>query len=252
MASYVIRHGRKSVASHKFSFHANFCRITQVTRGGRAQVVGRSLIAAKHHRSVGAGRKCIAAVRPWLWFWGPSLCQMTCEGRELACLSWCGRKPPLILGQFYTFCLLVCQSLPDNDVNASLRSDDKSLTTAHESKKSINFQLINRSQVGRGWCKPSITWSQVFILLIFSIILHYNLGQLTKGQLLFSSAIPTTTKKTGDERLCQLTCGCAKPLPEPILTSYELDFLEQTWIRTRQSVVEMLSTVSFAKCCLFL
>ena len=32
------------------------------------------------------------------------------------------------------FCLLVCQSLPDIDVNASLRSDDRSLlTTAHES-----------------------------------------------------------------------------------------------------------------------
>ena len=30
-----------------FTSHANFCQVTQVTRGGRAQVVGRSLIGRK-------------------------------------------------------------------------------------------------------------------------------------------------------------------------------------------------------------
>ena len=71
--------------------------------------------------------------------------RMACEGRELASLSWCGRKSLLSLGQLYTFCLLVCQSPPEIDVNASLRSDDKTFTTAHESKKSRIFQLVNRS-----------------------------------------------------------------------------------------------------------
>ena len=68
---------------------------------------------------------------------------MACEGRELASLSLCGGKSLLLLGQLCTFSLLVCQSLPEIDVNASLRSDDKSLTTAHESKESRFFQLVN-------------------------------------------------------------------------------------------------------------
>ena len=68
--------------------------------------------------------------------------RMACD---LASLSWCDLKSLLSLGQLYTFCLLVCQSLPNIDVNASLRSNDKSLTTAHESKKSRIFQLVNRS-----------------------------------------------------------------------------------------------------------
>ena len=38
--------GRKSLLKFILS-HANFCRVTQVTRGGRAQVVGRSLIGRK-------------------------------------------------------------------------------------------------------------------------------------------------------------------------------------------------------------
>ena len=75
--------------------------------------------------------------------------RMACEGRELASLSWCDRKSLLLLGQLDTFCLLVCHSLPNIDVNASLRSNDKNITTAHESKKSRNIQLVNRSQVGR-------------------------------------------------------------------------------------------------------
>ena len=74
--------------------------------------------------------------------------RMACEGPELASLSWCGRKSLLLLGQLYTFCLLICQSLPNIDVKASLRSDDKSLTTAQESKKSRFFLLVNWSYVG--------------------------------------------------------------------------------------------------------
>ena len=57
VASYVIRHGRKSVAS--LLSHANFCRVRQVTRGGRAQVVGRSLIGRKASQ---VGRRSVASV----------------------------------------------------------------------------------------------------------------------------------------------------------------------------------------------
>ena len=67
------------------------------------------------------------------------------KGRELASLSWCDRKALILLGQVYIFCLPICQSLPGFDVNVSLRSDNKSLMTAHESKKSRIFQLVNRS-----------------------------------------------------------------------------------------------------------
>ena len=38
--------------------------------------------------------------------------RMVCEGSELASLLWCGRKSLLLLGQLYTFCLLICQSPP--------------------------------------------------------------------------------------------------------------------------------------------
>ena len=75
--------------------------------------------------------------------------RMACEGRELASLLCVDRKSLLLLGQLYTFCFLVCQSLPNIDVNASLRSNDINLTTAHESKKARISQLVNRSQVGR-------------------------------------------------------------------------------------------------------
>ena len=47
--------------------------------------------------------------------------RMTCEGRELVSLSWCDRKSLVLLGQLYTLCFIVCQSLPNIDVNASLR-----------------------------------------------------------------------------------------------------------------------------------
>ena len=46
MASYVIWHGPKSVTFEIVS-HANFCWVTPVTRGGHAQVIGRSLISHK-------------------------------------------------------------------------------------------------------------------------------------------------------------------------------------------------------------
>ena len=51
----------------------------------------------------------------------------------------------LITWPIIHFLLLVCQSLLHIDVNAILRSDDKNLTTAHESKKSRILQLVNRS-----------------------------------------------------------------------------------------------------------
>ena len=97
--------------------------------GGRSQV---------YH----GDRAVIVILRPEFM---PIDIRMACEGRELASLSWCGRKSLLLLGQLYTFCFLVRQSLPQIDVNASLRSGGKSLTTAHESKKSRIFQLVNRS-----------------------------------------------------------------------------------------------------------
>ena len=75
----------------------------------------------------------------------PTDLRMACKGREIASLWWGGRKSLFLLGQLYTFCLLVCLSLSDIDVNASLRSDDKSLATAQESKKSRIIQLVNRS-----------------------------------------------------------------------------------------------------------
>ena len=71
--------------------------------------------------------------------------RMACEGRELASLSCCDCQSLLLLGQLHTFCLLVCQSLPNIDVNASLQSDDKSLATTHESQKFRIFQLVNRA-----------------------------------------------------------------------------------------------------------
>ena len=61
VASYVVRHGRKSVASHSWKFlsHANFCRVTQLTRDGRTQVVGWSLIG---HKASRVSRRSVASV----------------------------------------------------------------------------------------------------------------------------------------------------------------------------------------------
>ena len=50
--------------------------------------------------------------------------QMAYEGHKLVSLLWCDRKSLLLLGQSYTFCLLVCQSLPSINVNANLQSSD--------------------------------------------------------------------------------------------------------------------------------
>ena len=56
---------------------------------------------------------------------------MACEGRELLSLLWCGRKTPLLLGQLYIFVYSYVSRSPTS-MYGSLRSDDKSLTTAHE------------------------------------------------------------------------------------------------------------------------
>ena len=152
IASYVVRHeiGRKSLL--KFLSHANFCRVRQVTRGGRAQSLVGRLSVAKHHRSVRGRSQVYHSGRAVVVILGPEFMpidlRMACEGRELAGLSWCDRKSLLLLGQWYTFYSYVSRSL-NFDVNASLRSNDKSLTTAHESKKFIIFQLVNLSEVGR-------------------------------------------------------------------------------------------------------
>ena len=117
------RTGRRSVAdrSHGITGQSGVGRHSPVYHGGRVVVV---------------------VLGPEFM---PIDLRMACEGRELASLSWCDHKSLSLLGQLCTFCLLVCQSLPDFDINASLRSVDKSLTTAHESKKSRIFQLVNRS-----------------------------------------------------------------------------------------------------------
>ena len=61
VALYVSQHDCKSIASHSWNFlsHANFCRARQVTRGGRTQVVGRSLIGCK---ALQASRRSVATV----------------------------------------------------------------------------------------------------------------------------------------------------------------------------------------------
>ena len=64
VASFVIRHGRKSVTSYSWNFflsHGQFCRETQATRGGRAQIVGRSLIG--HETSQVSGRSATSVSR---------------------------------------------------------------------------------------------------------------------------------------------------------------------------------------------
>ena len=63
MASYVIRYDCKLVARHSWFFsHANFYRVTHVTQGSRAQVVGRSLIDRKASR---VSRSSFASVSWW-------------------------------------------------------------------------------------------------------------------------------------------------------------------------------------------
>ena len=99
--------------------------MTQVTRGGRAQVVGWSLIGRKASQvsrrssEVYHGGRAVVVVLGLEFI--PIELRTVCEGRELACLLLYGRKSflLLLLGQIYTFCLLVYQSLPEIDVNAS-------------------------------------------------------------------------------------------------------------------------------------
>ena len=102
--------------------------------------------------------------------------QMACEGCELASLLWCDRKSLLLLGQFYTFCLLVCQSLPHFDVNANLRSDEKSSTTAHESKKSRIFStrksLLSWSRFGINLALETSDFAGFTIIKTFRCIIN--------------------------------------------------------------------------------
>ena len=62
----LVCHSARSLIGHKsllkFLSHANFCRVTQVTRGGRAQVVGRSVIGRKASQ---VGRMSVASVSRW-------------------------------------------------------------------------------------------------------------------------------------------------------------------------------------------
>ena len=149
MASYVIRHNRKSVASHSWNFYLMQTFADQ-TGNSKRSLPGRWSVANRPQSVTGrrsvtslsrqSGRGCDSGDRDLRID-----LRMACECRELASLSLCDRKSLLLLGQLYTFCLLVCQSLSNIDVNASLGSNDKSLTTAHESKKSRYFQLVNRS-----------------------------------------------------------------------------------------------------------
>ena len=106
---------------------ANRSQASQVSRWSVASVSRRS------DHGCGSGARVYADRR------------MACKDHGFASLSWCGRKTHLLLGQLYTFCLLVCQLLPDIDINALLQSDDKSLTTAHKYKKSRIFLLVHRS-----------------------------------------------------------------------------------------------------------
>ena len=150
MASYVIRHGSKFVASHFWflSFHANFCRVAQVTRVGRAQVVGQSLI---RHKASRVSRRCITSVSRRSDRGCGSGIRVYADRRTNGLRGSRARTSVVVRSQvtlitlpiIFFFCLLVCQLLPDIDINATPRSDDKSLTTAHE--RSRIFQLVNRS-----------------------------------------------------------------------------------------------------------
>ena len=127
-------------------------------------ITGQSEVASVSRRS---GRGCDSGARVYA-----DRLTNGCEGRELASLPWCDRKSLLLLGQLYTFCLLVCQSLPNIDVNASLRSNDKSLTTAHVSKKSFSTR------------KSVLSWSRfgVDLPLLRRVIITEHVVAWTKLQ----------------------------------------------------------------------
>ena len=77
-ASYVIRHGRKSVASHSWNFYLmqTFARPGHTINSMRSGLGRRSV--ANWSQSIVSqsevGHTCIRAVGLWLCFWGPSLC----------------------------------------------------------------------------------------------------------------------------------------------------------------------------------
>ena len=156
VASYVVRHGRKSVASHSENVlsRSNFCQVTQLIPGGRAQVVGRPLIGRKASQ---VSRRSVASVSRRSGH-GLSSRARVYAGRltngvevvmrsQVTLITW-----PII----QIFCLLACQSLPEIYVKASLRSDEKSLMTAHVSKKFRIFNSLIGPKLVAIRCKPSI------------------------------------------------------------------------------------------------
>ena len=138
MASYVILHGCKSVAifiSCKLLLsHTGNSR--RLRPGHRSFFTNWSQNITSHSKVYHRSRAVVVVLWPEsmpidLW--------MACDGCKLTSLLWFDRKSLLLLGQLYTFCLLVCQSLPSIVVNTSLLSDDRILITAHKSKKSRIF-----------------------------------------------------------------------------------------------------------------
>ena len=139
----------RSLVTFEIFVSCKLCRVTQVIRGSHAQVVGRSLLGRKtshvSRRSVASesmqsGRGCGLGARVYAdrltnGVRGSRVRESVVMRSKVTVISW-----PTI-----HFLFTLCQSLPSIDANASLRPDDKSLTTAHESEKSRIFQIVNRS-----------------------------------------------------------------------------------------------------------
>ena len=121
--TYVTRHGRKSVASHSLNFYL-MQTFAEVTRGGRAQVEGRPLIGRKASL---VSRRSVASV-------------------SLRSGRGCGSGARVYADRL-TNC--VRGSRARKSVVVASHSYYKSLMTAHVSKKSRIFELVNRSEVGR-------------------------------------------------------------------------------------------------------
>ena len=105
--------------------------MTQVTRGGRAQVVGRSLIGRKASQVT---RRSVASVSRRLGRGRGSGARVYADRLTNDVRGSRARKSvvarsqvTLITWPIIHFCLLVCQSSPEIDVNTSLQSGDKSL-----------------------------------------------------------------------------------------------------------------------------
>ena len=126
----------------------------KVSWGGRAQVVGRSLIGCKAAQvsrssvtsvSRRSGRSCGFGTRVYADILMSGMRGSRARKSVIVRSQVTLITRPII--QFLLTCMSiapVCQSLPDIYVNACLRSDNKSLATAHESKKYRISQLINR------------------------------------------------------------------------------------------------------------